>query len=269
MGLRDKFRDLIGRSPAAAGSGDHRFDDPERMDLALRSVEAKLDYEFRNRTLLVRALVHRSHTHVAGKSRSDSNERLEFLGDAVLELVVNEHLYRSRPDLEEGDLTKMKSQLVCGKSLSVVAERLELGEHILMSRGEAATGGRHRSSILADTVEAVLGAVYLDGGLEPARKVIRDLLLRNVEQIVTGSVMGNYKSRLQEIIQARHKVPPRYRVRDVDGPDHERSFTVEVVFRSNSLGVGSGPSKKEAEQEAAREALNRIEEEPGLIDADD
>lgn len=268
MGLRDRLRDLIGRSPASAGAGDHRFDDPETMARALMSLEVKLGYEFRNQALLARALVHRSHTHVAGKSRSEANERLEFLGDAVLELVVNEHLYRTHPEFEEGDLTKMKSQLVCGKSLSEVAKRLELGEHILMSRGEASTGGRTRSSILADAVEAVIGAVYLDGGLEPARKVIRAMVLRNVERIADDVGMANFKSRLQEVIQARHKVPPRYRVREVTGPDHDRSFTVEVLFRGVPLGAGRGPSKKDAEQKAAAEALDRIEADPELIAGD-
>ncbi len=264
MGLRDRFRNLIGRSVAESAA-----DRPSLSAATVAAVEKKLEYVFKDESLLRKALVHRSHTHVAGIGRIEANERLEFLGDAVLELVVNEHLYRSYPESEEGDLTKMKSRLVCGKSLSAVAQRLDLGEHILMSRGEAATGGRSRSSILADTVEALIGAVYLDAGLEAARGLISALLLRDADAILESAKLVNHKSRLQEIIQARHKVPPRYRVRAVAGPDHERSFTVEVLFRSRVLGQGAGSNKKAAEQSAAAAALKRLEAEPDLLSGEE
>jgi len=232
----------------------------------LQLVEEKLGYQFREHFHLQRALQHRSHVHLTGNSRNQSNERLEFLGDAVLGLVVNEYLYLRFPQCTEGDLTKMKSLLVCGSRLSEVAVQLQLGTHIRMSRSEAATGGRKRSSILADTMEAIIGAVYLDGGLEAARKVIKNCLLDHSSQVLGRRSLSNYKSRLQELIQARYKSPPRYRVLQAEGPDHARVFTVCVIFNGILLGSGEGPNKKTAEQKAAQEALARLEEEPNLLD---
>ncbi len=236
---------------------------------AVDAVQHKLNYTFLDPSLLHRALVHRSHTHDIGVGRLDSNERLEFLGDSVLGLVVNTYLYRHHPQREEGDLTKMKSKLVCGESLSRVAMRLYLGDHILMSRGEASTGGRKRASILADAVEAIIGAVFLDGGLAAATEVLELWLLDDADTFLTEKSLANDKSRLQEMIQARHKSPPIYRQVDASGPDHARTFTVEVKFNGDVLGSGSGPSKKRAEQAAAAEAMRRIEMEPGLLDIPD
>ena len=159
-------------------------DDPAVEDASLDALEQKLGYTFSDRSLLANALLHRSHIHVTGQERGSSNERLEFLGDAVLGLVVNEHLYRHFGDCSEGDLTKMKSLLVCGSCLSEVAGKHELGVHIRMSRSEAATGGRERTSILADTTEAIIGAVYLDGGLEAARGVIGRILLDGSDRVL-------------------------------------------------------------------------------------
>jgi ribonuclease-3 len=229
-------------------------------------LQTKLAYRFREPRLLERALLHRSHIHVTRNERSRSNERLEFLGDAVLGLVVNEYLFERFPDRLEGDLTKMKSLLVCGSRLSEVASELALGEHIQMSRSEAATGGRKRSSILADTLEALVGAVYLDGGLEAARGVIERRVLAGCDRILSRRSLGNYKSRLQEIIQARYKSPPRYRVIAAEGPDHARVFSVGVSFNGVLLGTGEGRNKKAAEQRAAREALARLEQNPDLLE---
>lgn len=252
-----------GRTPPPAGTP--RTAD---LDLAVRldQAENRLGYRFHDRSHLQKALVHRSHIHVTGSSRRDANERLEFLGDAVLGLVVNEYLYARFPAREEGDLTRMKSLLVCGSRLSEVALRLDLGGLILMSRSEAATGGRQRSSILADTMEAIIGAVYLDGGLEAARGVIDRWLLENAASVLARRSLGNYKSRLQELIQARYKLPPRYRVLKTVGPDHDRIFTVEAVFNGRVLGAGEGHNKKTAEQEAARRALEYLQEHPELLD---
>jgi len=236
---------------------------------SLESVQAKLQYTFQDLQLLRLALVHRSHTHYQGGGRLESNERLEFLGDSVLGLVVNTYLYRHYPRLEEGDLTKMKSKLVCGENLSRVAGRFELGEHILMSRGEAATGGRRRASILADAVEALIGAVYLDGGLSAATEMLELWLLDDADAYLTERELVNDKSRLQEMIQARHKSPPVYRQVDASGPDHARTFTVEVLFGAVALGRGTGPSKKRAEQAAAGEAIRRLGAQPGLLDKPD
>ncbi len=184
----------------------------------------------------------------------------------MLGLVVNEILYRDFPDRSEGDLTKMKSLLVCGARLSEVAMAIDLGIHIRMSRSEAATGGRRRSSILADTTEALIGAVYLDGGIDAARGVIERVILDGSDRVLSRRSLRNYKSRLQELIQARYKTPPRYKVLEVDGPDHDRMFRVAVSHNGRALGVGEGRSKKSAEQSAAREALELLEREPDLLD---
>jgi ribonuclease-3 len=216
---------------------------------------------------LQQALLHRSHIQVFGTARRQSNERLEFLGDAVLGLIVNEFLYRRFPKRAEGDLTKMKSLLVCGARLSEVAAQLELGSHVRMSRSEAATGGRKRSSILADTMEAIIGAVYLDGGLAAAQSLVNRCLLETAANLLSKRAYSNYKSRLQELIQARYKSPPRYRVMKATGPDHARVFTVGVLFNGIVLGSGQGRNKKAAEQRAAKEALARLEMNPDLLDA--
>lgn len=256
-----------GRAPRGAVDEAPARPDAESRLLAAAAVETMLSYRFRDPCLLGQALVHRSHLHAYGDERIESNERLEFLGDAVLGLVTNAYLFLEYPDLEEGDLTRLKSKLVCGASLARVAQRLELGDHILMSRGEAATGGRDRDSILADAVEAIIGAAYLDGGLEAAQGVIERWLFDHADEILEHRTLANDKSRLQEIVQARFRVPPRYRVLETTGPDHERVFTVEVLFGDRVLGTGRGANKKSAEQEAAGCALQRLAQEPTLLDA--
>ncbi len=267
MDWRQRLRRWLGGAGPSAprAEGGPAVAEGDRS-LLVAAVEKKLGYHFHDPSTLQNALIHRSHIHVTGSNRREANERLEFLGDAVLGLVVNEYLYRSYPAREEGDLTKMKSLLVCGSRLSEMAMRFELGGHIMMSRSEAATGGRQRSSILADTMEAVLGAVYLDGGLPAAKAVIDRWLLDTAGNVLAHRSLGNYKSRLQELIQARFKVPPRYRVLRAEGPDHARTFTVEAVFEGMVLGTGTGHNKKTAEQQAAKHALQRLEAEPQLLD---
>ncbi|MBK7046095.1 MAG: ribonuclease III [bacterium] len=255
---------ILGRRSRAVVVAPGGDDDTAIDEASLLALEEKIDYRFVDRTLLANALLHRSHVHVTGQERGSSNERLEFLGDAVLGLIVNEHLYRHFGDCSEGDLTKMKSLLVCGACLSEVAGEHDLGVHILMSRSEAATGGRERSSILADTTEAIIGAVYLDGGLEAARGVIQRILLDGADRVLTSRSERNYKSRLQELIQAEHKTPPRYRVVAVEGPDHDRVFRVAVSFDGRVLGVGEGRNKKAAEQTAAAAALAALEQGQGF-----
>ncbi|PID78846.1 ribonuclease III [bacterium DOLZORAL124_64_63] len=276
MGLKDSLQQILTRlsGPAPAGSGSAPVSPsdattggaPAVDSHQLDALEAKLGYHFRDRSLLTNALLHRSHIHVTGQDREQSNERLEFLGDAVLGLVVNEQLFHQYPDRSEGDLTKMKSLLVCGARLSEVATSFDLGIHIRMSRSEAATGGRQRSSILADTTEALIGAVYLDGGLPSAKAVIRRVVLAGSDNVLARRSLGNYKSRLQELIQSRYKSPPRYKVLDVSGPDHARTFRVAVTFNGTVMGEGGGRNKKAAEQHAARAALERLEEEPDFLD---
>jgi len=232
-------------------------------------LQRRLGYRFRDPGLLHQALTHRSHLVTTGGTRLDSNERLEFLGDSVLGLVVNHHLYRSYPQLSEGDLTVMKARLVCGTCLAEVAGRLELGDHVLLSHGEAATGGRHRESILADTFEALVGALFLDGGLAAARDFLQRWLITDADRLLQLPRLDNPKSRLQELIQGRFKEPPRYRVQQIAGPDHDRSYAIEVFCRDTVLGVGRGHSKKSAEQQAARAALERLADQPRLLDEEE
>ncbi len=260
MGVGDFIRKVLMRLGATPARPDASPAEPSLdADENLQVLELKLGHDFRDESLLRNALLHRSHIHVTGQDREQSNERLEFLGDAVLGLVVNDFLYERFPERSEGDLTKMKSLLVCGAHLSEVAIAFDLGIHIRMSRSEAATGGRRRSSILADTTEALIGAVYLDSGLGAARKVVQRLVLDSAERVLKRRSLRNYKSRLQELIQARHKTPPRYKVLSVEGPDHDRLFRVAVMYDGEVLGTGEGRNKKAAEQQAAQEALVVLE----------
>ena len=261
MGLKDLWQRIKGPPAHLLAGAPLPAAEPVERGL----LEAKLDHVFRDPTLLDLALLHRSHAHVVRNSREDSNERLEFLGDAVLGLVVNDYLFRKFTDASEGELTKMKSLLVCRDRLAEVAADLELGAHIRMSRSEAATGGRRRASILADTTEAVICAVYLDGGLAAAQHVIARCLLADCDSLLARRGQDNHKSRLQELIQAQFKTPPRYRVTSAAGPDHARIFQVSVAFNGHILGRGEGPNKKTAEQEAARDALAALAERTDLL----
>ncbi len=231
-------------------------------DFDLRGFEAILHYKFKDTELARQALTHRSYLHSLPekqKEGGESNERMEFLGDSVVGLVVNEFLYRKFTSLREGELTKMKSLLVSRVILSRTAKEMGLGDFVLLSDAETGSGGRDRASILADTLEGVIGAVYLDGGLEPARRLTERLLLRQVHEILSDANLANYKSMLQEYVQGEFKTHPQYRISSEIGPDHEKVFTVDVVVNQKVLGRGHGSNKKEAEQEAARDALLHFE----------
>lgn len=225
----------------------------------LEAFERRTGVRFNDPNLLRRALTHRSYLGGEDAHGPDSNERLEFLGDAVLELIVIEHLYRIFPFDREGELTQKKSLLVSRAVLADRAERFGLGGFILLSDAERDAGGGGRSSILADTFEAVLGAVYLDQEMAGARRFVRRWLLRDSARILRDTEKQNFKSLLQERIQAHLRVHPRYRVVNEQGPDHEKRFTVEVIVRGQVLGSGVGRNKKEAEQQAARHALGSAE----------
>jgi ribonuclease-3 len=214
---------------------------------------------FRDPGLLKLALTHRSYLSVTGQGPRESNERLEFLGDSVLGLVTSEYLYRRHPDDHEGQLTKTKSLLVSKAILSRRALRMGLGRFVLMSHSEVESGGRQRLSILADAFESVLGAVYLDQGFEIARKFIHQWLLAESDAIVSDKRHTNYKSHLQEYVQSTYRTHPVYRIRSEYGPDHSKHFMVEVMVGRRTLGEGRGHNKKEAEQAAARDALERVE----------
>lgn len=241
----------------------HRLRGAERaaateVDSVLDAFEQRHGVRFRDRGLLRRALTHRSFLGCNGGDPRLSNERVEFLGDAVLELVVIEFLYDRYPDDREGTLTKKKGLLVSGEVLAMCAERMRLGESVLLSGPERESGGSSRASILSDTFEAVLGAIYLDQGLEEARRFVRRRLLVRADEILQDRTLSNNKSLLQELVQARLKTHPRYRVSGESGPDHEKVFHVDVMIRGRVLGSGTGHNKKEAEQMAARAALAQL-----------
>jgi ribonuclease III len=221
----------------------------------LSEFQEHVGFHFRDPSLLQQALTHRSWLGASGSDLSTSNERMEFLGDSVLELVVNEHLYARYPDLQEGELTKMKSLLVSRNILSYQAREMGLGRFLFLSEAEQDSGGRDRPSILADAFEAVVGAIYLDGGMESARGFLRQRLLTSAQGILGDRKFTNYKSLLQEFVQSEYKTYPRYRISAQSGPDHKKLFTVDVSVKGRKLGEGKGPNKKRAEQSAARDAL--------------
>ena len=218
----------------------------------MTTLEEKLGYEFRDPALLENALTHSSCANES-RGRLQSNERLEFLGDSILGMVVADHLYRNHPDLPEGELTRTRAALVCEDSLVEVAEALRLGEYLHLGKGEEAGGGRKRPSIQADAVEAVLAAVYLDGGIGSARKIVQQYILcREVEGLTSPR---DYKTALQELVQRESGQVLKYRLTGEEGPDHDKRFLVDVMLNSNVIGRGEGRSKKNAEQMAAKEAL--------------
>jgi ribonuclease III len=218
-----------------------------------------INYHFRNPGLMQQALTHRSVLQETGEGRSHSNEQLELLGDAVLDLIVVEYLYRSFPDRQEGELSKMKSRVVSGHSLQKIARTMDLGKFILMSENEARNGGRERDSILEDTIEAIVAAIYLDGGQKAAQKFITKFIMPTIDNIVDLDVDDNYKSQLLEYAQAMNWKSPSYIVINESGPDHAKEFDVEVMVRGESLGRGIGNSKKAAQQEAAKNALKELD----------
>ena len=220
----------------------------------MESLEKKLRYRFRDRALLGEALNHSSYAN-EHRGGLGSNERLEFLGDSVLGFVSAEYLFREHPDLPEGDLTRMRASLVCEQSLYEVARELELGSYLKLGRGEEAGGGRERQSILADATEAVFAAVYLDGGIQPVRELIVRVLL---SQAPAAEERRDYKTTLQEVVQRRSGQVLTYHMLSQSGPDHNKTFLFEVRLNDESVGCGEGHSKKEAEQAAARDALEKM-----------
>ena len=219
----------------------------------IKELENAIGYRFRNITLLQNALAHSSYANERWHDPLKSNERLEFLGDSILGMVVAEHLYRTFPDRPEGELTRMRADMVCEKTLAAIAGRLDLGRHLLLGNGEEQGGGRNRNSILADAVESVIAACFLDGGMEAARKFIQQFVL--VEVPVTKLHNVDYKTALQELVQQKKNQVLSYSLVAESGPDHDKRFEVEVRLNSNVMGLGIGKSKKLAEQEAARQAL--------------
>jgi ribonuclease-3 len=221
----------------------------------LKKLQKQIGVRFLDLSLLEQALTHRSYSHVTSRNRDASNERMEFLGDSVLGLAVSQFVYLQFPDRPEGALSKMKSLLVSRKVLSSVSRDAGLGEYILLSGEESEMGGRERESILSDVYEGVIGAIYLDQGYRAASRFIHDTLLVEINDILKDEEHTNYKSLLQEFVQSRRLSHPMYRVHAEQGPEHEKEFAVEVVVKGEVWGLGRGKNKKDAEQAAAREAL--------------
>ncbi len=218
----------------------------------MSSLEEVIGYEFRDKELLTEALTHKSHATESGSPRN--NERLEFLGDSVLGLIVSYYLFLKNPSEDEGFLSKTKSAIVSRANLARWAEAIGIGHYIILGAGEKLSGGSRRHSILANAIEAVLGAVYLDGGLPNAEKIIIPWL----EGQAPGELDIDHKSMLQEMIQKRHKRPPDYELMSESGPEHEKLFTIRVYLGKKTLGLGSGKNKKEAQQAAAKNALDYL-----------
>jgi len=222
-------------------------------------IEKITRYRFSDAELIYRALTHRSIVGEQKLPRMQSNEQLEFLGDAILDLIVAEHLFLKYPDKPEGELSKLKSLLVSGNSLQAIAKQMELGRFIIMSENEARNGGRQRGSILEDTFEAVIAAIYLDGGHEAAHKFIAQFVLGKIDSLVRQNVDLNYKSQLLEYAQSRSMQTPFYEVVNETGPDHAKQFEVEVYLNGKPLGRGKGRSKKTAQQNAARQSISALD----------
>ncbi len=231
---------------------------PERKK-ELQLFERHADIRFKELEALNQAFTHRSYANTVSETALN-NERLEFLGDSVLGLVVSEYLYQSLPDQPEGELARIKSFVVSEASLSEISKRLRVDNFILIGKGEEYSGGRSKKAILADALEAIIGAYFLDSGFMPARKFVHRILIPEINKVLENRHAKDYKTLLQELVQKRMRTYPRYKVVQKSGPDHDKTFTIDVVIADRSYGPGKGKNKKEAEQEAARIAYNSLQE---------
>jgi ribonuclease-3 len=226
------------------------------MKINIPLFEKKLGYSFKDRALLVQALTHSSYAYENQQNAGSDNETLEFLGDSVLGLIIADYLYAAYPHLSEGELSKFKSTAAKTSSLSSFSKKIKLDKNILLGKGEEKSGGRKKKTILAGAFEAVVAAIYLDGGLDAANKFLHSLLDSLFKKIKAHShLINNYKSALQEYLQKENLPAPVYKTVTTTGPDHKKSFVVEVLFEKESLGMAKGSSKKQAEQKAAQKAL--------------
>lgn len=224
----------------------------------IEAIESIIEYSFRNKSLLLHALKHRSYLNVTHESDVQSNERLEFLGDAVLDLIVTEHLYHHFPEQSEGQLSKKKSVLVSRQVLGHIMQEMELGTFLLINKGEEKTGGRDRLSNLANLFEALLGAIYLDSGYKASEDFVNHFLFTRRDEFLATKTYFNYKSSLLELAQARGWGFPHYNTLEESGPDHDKRFVVQVRVNDKIQARGTGRSKKKAEQAAARIALKKL-----------
>ncbi len=219
------------------------------------SFSMRIDYHFQDPSLLETALTHSSYCHEGRLTHTKNNERLEFLGDSIFNAVIGEHLYKIGEDVEEGRLTKLRAQVVCEASLAECGKRFEIGSYLNLGRGEELSGGRTRNSILADAMEAVIGAIFLDGGYENAKGFVLNAFIPTIEKALAGSLHSDYKTEIQEKLQAKGAKEILYQIDKEEGPDHQKTFYVSLWFEGEKLGEGHGKSKKEAEQSAAKAAL--------------
>ena len=222
----------------------------------LHDLEVAIGHSFRDITLLENALTHSSYANEHWHNSLRSNERLEFLGDSILGMIVADHLYRNFPDRPEGELTRMRDDMVCEQSLALIANRIGLGTYLLLGHGEEQGGGRHRSSILADAVESVIAACYLDGGYSAALGFVTTFVLSDIPVVKFHN--ADYKTALQERVQQKKNQTLSYHLVGEEGPDHDKRFRVEVRLNGAPIGEGTGTSKKRAEQDAAKAALERF-----------
>lgn len=221
----------------------------------LKELEQKIGYQFQDKALLKRAMMHSSYTNEKHMPKYECNERLEFLGDAVLELVSSEFLYKENPTVSEGELTKTRASMVCEPSLAFCARDLDLGSYLLLGKGEDASGGRMRESLTSDAMEALIGAIYLDGGFANAKEFIHTFILSDLEH---KKLFFDSKTILQEMVQAKGNLLISYRLTDEKGPDHDKAFFVEVLVGGEVFGAGRGHTKKAAEQQAAYQAILKM-----------
>ena len=224
----------------------------------IKDLEAAIGYRFSDITLLQNALSHSSYANERYHDSLKSNERLEFLGDSILGMIVAEYLYRNFPNRPEGELTCMRADMVCEQALALIAEKIRLGDHLMLGHGETQSGGKKRASILADAVESVIAACFLDGGMDAARAFVETFVLCDVP--VTKLHNIDYKTALQELVQKKKNQVLEYRLVGESGPDHDKQFEIEVLLNDSVVGKGIGRSKKRAEQDAARSALENISE---------
>jgi ribonuclease-3 len=257
--------------PESAAEDARRVIESHREDVGSRVVrlrdefedlQARIGYEFKDRGLLEHALTHKSRAAEDATGGVSDNESLEFLGDAVLGLVVADLLFQQYPDYTEGQKSKVKAAVVSTQSLARRAEDIRLGDHLILGRGEEKTGGRFKQALLADAYEALIAGIYLDGGLDAAKGFLRRELKEAIDAGIAQTFAPDYKSALQERLQALGRPLPEYRLSGSEGPDHRKTFTIDVVVSGDVLGTATGRAKKEAEQEAARLALQKIDDAP-------
>ena len=231
---------------------------PENILKIVETLEKRIGYEYRNKQYAVNALVHSSFSNEHHRFGAKNNERLEFLGDAILEFVLSLMLYNNKAGFSEGEMSKMRAIIVCESSLDACAREIGLGDLILLGRGEEANGGRNRPSILSDAMEAVIGSIYLDGGMDEAQGFIMGLLGDIYQKAVNGKLFMDYKTALQEELQKSGDVKIQYKLIEAMGPDHLKTFKISVYADDKMIGTGAGKSKKDAEQMAAKDALAQM-----------